>query len=160
MIFEYPEKDLSLLYSASLASEWSRGSTIMGKDGIIKVGSSLQFYADPRSTRYEEKINKKIIDPDYPMYSFTPGLEQVDAITSATAKYFAKRGLMYTYKNGKRVNTAHLHIKEWLACIRQGNQPSCNVDLGFEEAITAHMGTLAYRENRKVFWDQEKKLVL
>ena len=160
MVFEYPEKELTLMYSASLASNWDRGRLIMGHDGFIEVGSNLQVYADTGSTKYKEKIKNNIIDPSQPIYSFTPGLQQVDAISSATARYFASRGLMYTYKNGKRVNTAHLHIKEWLECIRGGGKTSCNVDLGFEEAITAHMGTLAYRENRKVIWDNESKTVV
>ena len=38
--------------------------------------------------------------------------------------------------------------------------PSCNIDRGFEEAITAHMATTAYRENRKVFWDAENEKVI
>jgi predicted dehydrogenase len=160
MAFEYPQKELSLLYSASLASNWNRSRAIMGNDGIIELDSNLQVYADSGSKRYEEKIKNRIIDPDKPIYSFTPGLQQVDAISSATAQYFAKRGLLYTYRNGKRVNTAHLHIKEWLECIRHDGTPSCHVDTAFEEAITAHMGTLAYRENRKVFWDEEKNRVV
>jgi hypothetical protein len=61
---------------------------------------------------------------------------------------------------GKRVNTAHLHIKEWLECIRQNKQPSCNIDQAFEEAITAHMATIAYRENRKVYWDTDKEEII
>ncbi|MCD4682641.1 MAG: gfo/Idh/MocA family oxidoreductase, partial [Bacteroidales bacterium] len=160
MVFEYPNKELSLVYSASLASNWDRGRVIMGHDGFIEVGSNLQVYADTGSTKYKEKIENNIIDPSQPIYSFTPGLQQVDAISSATARYFASRGLLFTYKDGKRVNTAHLHIKEWLDCIRGGGKPSCNIDLGFEEAITAHMGTLAYRENRKVIWDAEKNEVV
>jgi hypothetical protein len=31
---------------------------------------------------------------------------------------------------------------------------------GFEEAMTAHMGTIAYRENRKTFWDKEKQVIV
>ena len=81
-------------------------------------------------------------------------------MTSATEAYFAERGLLYTYRGGRRVDTSHLHIKEWIDCIRSGNQPSCNIDQGFEEAITAHMATISYRENRKVYWDPEKQLVI
>ena len=92
--------------------------------------------------------------------SFAQNRKQVDAITSPTEEYFAGRGLLYTYRGGKRVNTTHLHIKEWIDCIRDGTQPSCNIDMGFEEAMTAHMGTIAYRENRKVFWDSDKQEIV
>lgn len=158
--FEYPDKDMTLMYSASLASNMSRGNRIMGHDAYMEVGGNLQIFADRESTKYKEKIQNHLIDPNIPIYSFTPGMKQVDAITSATEQYFVGRGLLYTYRHGKRVDTTHLHIKDWLDCIRTGGQPECNVDVGFEEAISAHMGTIAYRENRKVYWDEEKQEII
>lgn len=160
MTFEYPERDLSLLYSASLASNKHRGRVIMGHDGHMEIGGDLQVYADSNSTKYKEKIQVGHIDPSIPIYSFNPGMKQVDAITSATEQYFAGRGLLYTYRGGKRVDTTHLHVKEWIDCIRNGTQPSCNVNVGFQEAMTAHMGTVSYLENRKVYWDKEKQEIV
>ncbi len=160
MAYEYPDRDLTLLYSASLASNKRRGRTIMGHDGYIEVGSNLKIFADSGSTKYKEKIQEGIIDPAVPIFSYTPGMKKVDAITSPTEQYFAGRGLLYTYRGGKRIDTTHLHIKDWLDAIRTGSQPSCNIDRGFEEAMTAHMGTIAYRENRKVFWDPDKQLII
>jgi hypothetical protein len=160
MAYEYPDRDLTLLYSASLASNKRRGRTIMGHDGYMEVGSNLKIFADSGSTKYREKIREGIIDPSVPVFSYTPGMKKVDAITSPTEQYFAGRGLLYTYRGGKRVDTTHLHIKDWLDAIRTGSQPSCNIDRGFEEAMTAHMGTIAYRENRKVFWDPDKQLII
>jgi len=58
------------------------------------------------------------------------------------------------------MSTTYLHAKEWINAIRTGTQPSCNVERGFEEAITAHMGTIAYREKRKVFWDAENQKIV
>ena len=159
-VFEFPKNNLSLLYSATLASQKNRGKVVMGHDGYMEMGETLTIYADPRSTRYAEKINDGTIDPNNPIYSYIPGKKNVDAVTSATERYFAGRGLLYTYRGGKRVDTTHLHLKEWLDCIRNGNQPSCNIDQGFEEAITAHMGTLSYKHNKRVYWDPEKELIL
>jgi hypothetical protein len=51
-------------------------------------------------------------------------------------------------------------LKDWLDCIRAGGEPTCGIDAGFEEAITAHMGTIAYNENREVFWDAENELII
>ncbi|MCB0806592.1 MAG: Gfo/Idh/MocA family oxidoreductase [Bacteroidales bacterium] len=158
--FEFPDKDLTLLYSASLSSNLNRGRRIMGHDAYMEVGGNLKIFVDSGSTKYRSKIDNGLIDPSLPLYSFTPGMKQVDAITSATEQYFAGRGLMYTYRGGKRVDTTHLHLKDWLDCIRGGGEPSCNVERGFEEAITAHMGTISYLENRKVYWDQEKQLIV
>jgi predicted dehydrogenase len=158
-VFEFPEKELSLLYSATLSSQMDRGKRVMGHDGYMEMGNTLTIYADPNSTRYAEKIKQGIIKPDMPIYSYIPG-RGADTITSATEKYFAGRGLLYTYRNGKRVDTTHLHMKEWLDCIRTGKKPSCNIDAGFEEAMTAHMGTLSYMHKKQIFWDKENETII
>ena len=159
-VFEFPEKDMSLVYSASLASSKKRGRVIMGHDASMELGSTLSITADRNSTRYKEKIQNGIIDPTSPFFTYVPGKNRVDAISSPTEKYFAGRGLLYTQRGGKTVDTTHLHVKDWIDSIRKGTQPSCDIDRGFEEAITAHMGTIAYRENRKVFWDKESKKIV
>lgn len=159
-VFEYPERDLTLMYSATLASNRKRGRVIMGHDGTMELGSSMTIYADRGSDRYKEKIDAGIIDPELPIFSYTPGLKNVDAITSPTEQYFAGRGLMYTYRGGKRVDTTYLHIRDWLNCIRNGGKPACNIDRAFEEAMTAHMGTIAYKENRRVYWDPVNEKII
>ncbi|HNX43776.1 MAG TPA: Gfo/Idh/MocA family oxidoreductase [Bacteroidales bacterium] len=159
-VFEYPDRDLSLVYSATLASNLSRGRKIMGHDAYMELNNSVTVYADSGSTRYKEKIDKGIIDPDLPIYTYTPGMKNVDAITSPTSQYFAGRGLMYSYRSGRRINTTHLHIREWLDAIRYGTKTSCNIEVAFEEAMTAHMGTTAFKENRNVFWDPVKEIII
>lgn len=57
-------------------------------------------------------------------------------------------------------DTTFLHIKEWIDAIRGTGKPSCDIKEGVEEAISAHMGTQAYRLQNKVFWDQEKKKIV
>jgi predicted dehydrogenase len=158
-VFEFPEKNLSLLYSATLASQLSRGKKVMGHDAYMEMGNTLTIYADPRSTRYAEKIKQGIIKPEMPIYSYVPG-KGADTITSATELYFAGRGLLYTYRGGRRVDTTHLHMKEWIDAIRKGMQPSCDIDQGFEEAMTAHMGTLSYHHKKQVFWDKENEKII
>lgn len=162
MSFEYPERDLTLLYSATLASEKNRGKVIMGHDGYMELSETLVINADPQSTRYKAKIEQGLIEPHKPIYTYVPGKDGVDAVTSATEKYFASRGLLYTYRGGKEVDTSHLHLKEWLNCIRLGNgaRPSCPIEAAFEEAMTAHMGTIAYKEGRRVYWDKQQEAIL
>ena len=96
MAFEYPNRELTLLYSATLASEKERGKVIMGHDAYMELDKTLLVVADPKSTRYKEKIEKGIIEPHKPIFSYVPGQEKVDAITTPTEKYFAGRGLLYT----------------------------------------------------------------
>ncbi|UCC25877.1 MAG: Gfo/Idh/MocA family oxidoreductase [Gemmatimonadales bacterium] len=152
-VCEYPERDLTLMYSATLANSLYRGQVFMGHDATMQVGQTVHVTADQYSTRYAEKIAGDVIDPTRPMFSYNPRTSGVDAVTSATAAYFAQRGLLYTYRDGKMVNSYHLHIKEWIDAIRGNAETSCGIERGFEEAITCHMATRAYRENRKVRWD-------
>ena len=159
-VFEFSEKELTLMYSATLASNQDRGKMIMGHDASMKLGNTITINADPESTRYMNKMKNGVIDPSLPIYSYIPGRKNVDAVTSATEQYFADRGLLYTYREGRRVNTTHLHVREWIDCIRTGKQPSCNIDQGFQEAMTAHMGTIAYKENRRVFWDRDNQKIV
>ncbi|MBE0460906.1 MAG: Gfo/Idh/MocA family oxidoreductase [Candidatus Aminicenantes bacterium] len=160
VVYEYPERDLTLVYSATLANSRNRGKVFMGHDATMEVGNALTVTADYGSTRYKEKILNNIINTSLPMFSYRPGAKGIDAVTSATERYFASRGLMYTYREGKRFDATHLHIKEWLDCIRNGGQPSCNIDRGFEEAITCHMATRSYLEGRQVKWDPVKKRIV
>jgi predicted dehydrogenase len=159
-VYEYPDRDLTLIYSATLANGRNRGKIFMGHDASMEVGSSLTVTADWESTRYKEKIMNNIINTSLPLFTYQPGLKGIDTVTSATERYFATRGLMYTLRGGRRVNTTHLHIKEWLDCIRNGGQTSCNIDRGFEEAITCHMATISYLEGRKVEWDPVNKKIV
>lgn len=156
-VFEYTELNFSLMYSASLANNRDRGKVIMGHDGNMELGNNLSIYACRESTRYKDKISSGLIDPNTPIYSYIPGRKDVDAVASPTEKYFAGRGLLYTYRGGKRVDTTHLHIAEWIQSIRENTQPSCNIDQAFEEGIVSAMATISYKENRKVSWDKEKE---
>ena len=160
IVMEFSKRDLTFLYSASLASDRQRGKVIMGHDAHMEISDRLTIHADPQSTAYKDKIKKGTIDPQIPIYSFTPGKKGIDGVASATEQYFASRGLLYTYRKGMRVDTTFLHMREWINCIRAGIQPSCNIDQGFEEAISAHMATVALREGRKVYWDREKQEIV
>lgn len=156
-VLEYPDRNFSMLYSATLANNRDRGKVIMGHDGHMELGNNLTVYACRESTRYKDKIQSGLIDPNVPIYSYIPGRKDVDAVASATEQYFAGRGLLYTYRGGKRVDTTHLHVKEWIEAIRENKQPSCNIDQAFEEGISAGMATISYKENRKITWDAEKE---
>ena len=81
-------------------------------------------------------------------------------MTSATSQYFANKGLLYAYRDGKRVDPSHLHVKDWLDAIRGGGQPKCNVDVALEEAGTCAMATESYLTGRRVEWDPiNRKLI-
>ncbi|MBC35987.1 MAG: oxidoreductase [Bacteroidetes bacterium] len=161
MSFEFDKQELSLLYSATQSSSRKRGRMIMGHDASMKVDQDLKIYIDRDSTKYKDKIEKGLIDPSQPMFTYSPGAGELDAITSATERYFAGRGLMFTNRSGKQYDTTFLHLHEWLNCIRDRSiKPSCDIDRSFEEGITALMGTISYKEGRRIYWDAEKESLI
>ncbi|PWD97547.1 Gfo/Idh/MocA family protein [Marinilabilia rubra] len=155
-VLEYPEKNFSLLYSASLASNMYRPKKLMGDEASLEIGGTLKLYVDSGSHLYEDYIKSEDIVPNEPIGLTKDYQAQVDAISSATEKYFASRGLLYTSQGGRIIDTAHLHLADWLNGVRTGAPVSCGIDEAFEEGITAMMATKAYREKRVVRWDGEK----
>jgi len=154
--FEFPHRDMTMLYSATLASEFNRPRKIMGTDATIELGSTLDVIVDRASKQYKDKIDQGIIKPGEPFYRYASG-KSLDALSSATEMYFAQRGLLYSYVQGKKYDTTYLHLREWIDAIRNGSEVSCGIQPAFEEAITAHMGTRAYLEGRTMYWDKEKR---
>lgn len=151
--FEYPDRALTLLYSGTLASGVPRGTLIMGRDASLELGRILSVWVDKNSSKYKSRIEAGIIDPSAPFVNYMKDQQSVDALSSATSKYYADRGLVKTYREGKQQSTTQLHLAEWMNAIQKGGATSCNINRGFEEAVTAHMATRSYREGRKVRWD-------
>jgi predicted dehydrogenase len=160
VLLEYPKRSMTMMYSATLGSSRPRKRLLMGSDAVMELGGDIVMYVEPDSKRYAKLVEAGKIKPELPFVNWQPGSSQIDAMTSATQKYFASRGLMYTMQNGKLTDTTFLHIKEWVDCIRDKTTPSCNIDQGFQEAITAHMSVKSYKENRAVIWDSEKEKIV
>lgn len=158
--FEYPDRQMTLTYSATLANGRSRGRVFMGHDASMELGASLNITVDNDSTRYKKMIEEGTIDTSTPIISLQPGSSKVDAVSSATQRYYSSRGLTTTNVNGKVIDTTHLHIKEWLNCIRNGGTPSCNIERAFEEGVACLMAHKSYIEKRRVTWDPVKKIIM
>jgi predicted dehydrogenase len=165
-LFEYPERELVLTYDATLASsstgEYESGAKvkeIFGSDAWMKLGMNIHVVPDRHSKRFRDQIEKGVMHPSSPFLSYTPG-GGIDAVTSASEKYYASQGLVYTYKGGRKVNVTYLHVREWLDVIRNGGQTSCHIDPAFEDTVTCLMATKSYQEGRKVTWDPVKREVV
>ncbi len=160
-VFEYPERELTLTYSGNLASSRQRGRVFNGHDAYMELGASAEITADWDSTKYQEQIQQGIIDTSVPMISITPQSGgDLDAITSATEKYYASRGLTTTNITGRVVDVTHLHIKEWINCIRNGGQTTANIERAFEEGVTCVMANKSYLEKRRVEWDPVNRRIV
>jgi predicted dehydrogenase len=144
---------MTILYSATLGNEHTRPTLLMGHDGTMELDNRLRIFTDRGSTKYADLIAAGTFEPDMPVFEYDPAAEGVDGVTSATTAYFANKGLLWTYRDGKRVDPTFLHLREWLSCVRNGGKPSCGIDEGFEEAITAHMAGLSHKLGKRIDWD-------
>ena len=155
VIFSYPERGLTMTYDGTLKSGIYRQSHILGSEATMDIDLAIMMYKDGDSQRFKDVE----MDPSNPMYYYAPA--QVDAVTSATAKTYAKGGYGATSIDGKVIDATLLHIKEWIDAIRGHGKTSCDIDAGFEEAVTFNLANLAYENKKTVRWDKvnEKAII-
>ena len=162
-IFEYPDKELALTYSANLTSSKARGRTIYGQDASMTVGGTLEVTPDGSSRQFSDLLDRGLVSANSPMLEMLGGSNRasiVDAVSSATSQYYASRGLTSTNIGGEAWDVTHLHLKEWLDCIRHGGVPSANIDRAFDEGVVIAMADISYREKCKTQWDPEKRRII
>jgi DNA-binding transcriptional MerR regulator len=83
----------------------------------------------------------------------------VDAVTSASVQYYVSRGLVSTNIGGKEWDPDHLHLREWIDCIRNEGTPSSDIEKAYSEAVTLAMADISYRENCRTQWNQVEKKI-
>jgi predicted dehydrogenase len=155
-IFNYPERGLTLTYDGNLRNDAYRPSRILGSAATVDVDRAILMYKDKKSERYKD-VNVNSSDP---FYHYAPK-DKVDAITSATSKVYMKGGYGPTTIDGKSMDATLLHLKEWVDAIRGQGKTSCDIDAGFEEAVTFNLANLAYDHKKMVTWDKvnEKAII-
>ncbi len=157
------EKGMTYVYSATLGNQYSRPTLLMGHDGTMELSNRVTVHADSNSTRFKKYLESGTMNPGTPIYMYDPAASDTDAVTSATAKYFADKGLLWTYDaQGRRVDSTNLHMKEWLNAIRKNDSSllSCGIKEGFEEAMTAHMAGISLKIGRRVDWDRATERIV
>lgn len=161
-VLEFPDREFTMLYSASLANSRSRGRVFMGHDASMKVGSNLEITANMDSTQYKSKIENGLIKKDIPFYAYPNSTKKIDidGTSSATERYYAERGLIDTKVEGKNMDITHLHMKEWVDVIRHGGTTGCNIERAFEDTAAVMMVHKSYVENRRVEWDPIKRRIV
>jgi predicted dehydrogenase len=161
--FEYRDKGVTLTYSGNLTSSKIRPRTIYGKDASMTIGENLTMTPDDRSEKYAGLLEKGLVDPSRPMLEILQGASlsaALDAVTSASILYYASRGLTTTTIGGMEWDVTHLHVKEWLDCIRNGGETSANIDKAYQEAVAIAMADISYREKCRTTWDPVNKKIV
>jgi len=57
------------------------------------------------------------------------------------------------YQKGKG-GDLELHVQNFLDCMKTREKPNCDVAIAANTARVAHMGNIAYKTGRKVYWDK------
>ena len=57
-------------------------------------------------------------------------------------------------------NETGMHVKNWLAAIKDNKDPSSPIELGHKVIIAAHLANMSYRTGKRMAWDAEKKQVI
>lgn len=155
-VFSYPERGMSITYNGTLKNGVYQQLRILGSEGAMDIDRAIMLYKDDFSERYKN-IRTNSEDP---LYYYEPNAD-MDAVTSATAKSYVKSGYGPTFIDGKVIDATVLHLKEWFDAIRGQGKTSCDIDAGFEEAVTFNLSNLAYSHKKIVRWDaiQEKALI-
>ena len=54
-----------------------------------------------------------------------------------------------------KITGLDLHVINFLECIKTRKKPNADVEIGAHIAKIAHLGNIAYKTGRKVFWDAD-----
>jgi hypothetical protein len=135
VVYEYPDRGLTLTYNATLANAWRRGPLYLGTDATMDLSNGVNVYRDG--------------DPGRPIFTgTTPGRSVSESFV---------RG---TNAAGQPVDITYLHLHNWLEGIRSARPAVCNEDVGLREAVTVTMGVEAYRSGCRVRWESARRAIV
>ncbi len=52
------------------------------------------------------------------------------------------------------------HVRDFLSCMKTRKQPCLNLEAGHHVSTVAHLGNIAYRTGRKLYWDATKEKII
>jgi predicted dehydrogenase len=132
---EYPDRGLTITYSANLATTNGEGTIYRGADAAMTGGKNgVAIYAEPSSRKYASKFKSGEYQRGKP--------SEVIPVELPT----------HLGPQWDRV----LHLREFFDCMRSRKQPSCGMHECFGEDISCHLGTLAYMNKRQMTWDADR----
>ena len=124
--FEYPDH-FHINYSAMFANQhYNYGEQLLGSEGTMEVMGLKDLYVYPEKYRGAS-----------------------EQITSRPEIHINSR------KDLGQGNPTNAHLKNFIDAIKHGTTLSCGAQTGHEAAVTGHLATMAYRKEKKVYWDQQ-----
>jgi predicted dehydrogenase len=124
-LYEYPDK-FHINYSCYFGNvKYGYGEQFMGNEGTIEV------------------LNRQIL-------TFTP-----ETFNGKPPAHVAARKEERIELPGNDNLAVESHIKNWLSAIRGQEKLIAPVQVGQQAAISGHLATLSFRNNKKVLWDDK-----
>ncbi len=125
--FEYPG-NFHVNYSVAFSNMYhGYGEELMGRLGTIVIKNLTDLYVYPEPERAISKGAK-----------------------AAPEMHFN------TKKDFDQGNPTNAHLRNWVDAILGKEELNCPAILGQQAAVTGHLATASYRNNKKVYWDQEE----
>jgi predicted dehydrogenase len=62
-----------------------------------------------------------------------------------------------TAKRVQGRDTTDLHVANFIECVRSRKEPLAEVEIGHRSTTVAHLGNIAFKTGRKLFWDAKKE---
>jgi predicted dehydrogenase len=132
-IYDYPDK-LQVNYSCYLGNEYfGYGEELCGNEGTIRVMNRQDLYFEP------ETYNSR--RPGAPNRAPEP-------IKSRQALHLNGQ------KDFGEVDGVQGHFKNFIASIQGKEKPIAPPPVGQQAAITGHMATISFKNQKKVVWDE------
>lgn len=137
-VYEYQQKGCTVTFDCSMNSSFVQPPEFRGKDGMLRFDSIAQgvnhfeVFPEPRSPKYEPKINNGEIEAGEPFLEYDPD-------------------------KGPDVPS---HMQDFFNSVRSREKPKCDEDQAFIETATLVMAVTALNEKRQVRWDFEREEVI
>jgi predicted dehydrogenase len=125
--FEYPNH-FHINYSSMFANvHYGYGEQLLGSEGTMEIMNLSDLHVYPEQARG------------------LPG-----SVTSRPEMHFNDQ------KDFGQGNPTVEHMRNFIDAIKSDAPLNCPAQVGHEAAVTGHLATLSYRNEKKVYWDQEQ----
>ena len=125
--FEYPD-DFHINYSVAFSNaHFGYGEELLGRLGTMVIKDLSDLYVYPEDQRY-----------------ISQGKQPAPEMHFNSQKDFAQG------------NPTNEHMRNFIDALLGNAELNCPAIVGHQAAVTGHLATLSYRNDKKVFWDNEE----
>ena len=146
--YEYPRFVLS--YEGSMVNDHGCGGRTPGKNYYLTRTPDdrphgMAFYGT-KGSLFVDRVGLEVY-PE-PKGESGPG---------AVARAGAAEGFRTERVDSAGADATELHLKNFIECVRTRQKPSADVEIGHRSTTVPHLGNIAFRTGRKIYWDAERE---